>query len=152
MSNHDPSVPPENNEPNPKKPDRKKPERPTSNLFWIFLIGGTVLMVAYSIMGDRIRGEEVEFSEFRRNVRENVLDSSNVHNLEIQPGYIIYQDQPDKKSGEASDSETPTKYFYVPIVGVSGETLDDLTDELYDRKIEFKYTKPISELQQMMVF
>ncbi|MBD3675172.1 MAG: ATP-dependent metallopeptidase FtsH/Yme1/Tma family protein [Planctomycetaceae bacterium] len=152
MSNQDPTSSPENNDPSPRKPDKRKPERPSSNLFWIFLIGGTVLMVGYSLFGNRMSGEEVEFSQFRRDIRENVLDASNVHNLVIQPGYITYQDQPVKKSGESSEAEAPTNYYYVPILGVSDETLDDLTDELYDRGINYKYTKPVSELQQAMVF
>lgn len=107
-------------------------------------------MLVYSFVNTRTRGEEITFSKFKRELRDNVLDGSNVYQLKINPGYITYQDHPDAKSGETSDTDTPTKYFYVPTVGVSDESLDELTDDLYARKIEYEFTKPPTELQQMM--
>jgi len=96
MSKQAPPSPPDGDETPPRKsPDSRKPERSSSNLFWMFLIGGTVLMLVYSFFGSRMRGEEIKFSEFRRKVMDNVLDESNVYNLVIRPGYITYQDQPE---------------------------------------------------------
>jgi len=104
MSNQDPSLPPDKKDPSSRNQDGKKSERPSSNLFWLFLLGGTVLMLVYSFVNTRTRGEEITFSKFKRELRDNVLDGSNVYQLKINPGYITYQDHPDAKSGETSDT------------------------------------------------
>jgi cell division protease FtsH len=150
MPKQDPSQTPDQNDSSSRKRDDKKSERPSSNLFWMFLLGGTVLMLVFSYVNTRTRGEEMTFSKFKRELRENVLDSSNVYQLKINPGYITYQDHPEVEAGKTSDAETPTKYFYVPTVGVSDESIDELTDDLYARQIEYEFTKPPSELKQMM--
>jgi len=133
-----------------KNPDGRKPERPSNNLFWMFLLGGTVLMLLYSLLGNRMSGEKIDVGKFERQIESGTLDKTNIYNLKFRGGYITYQDQPEAESGQKAKSQPKTKSFYVPIVGMSDDRKKEIEDKLAARGIDAGYMEPTSELHQVV--
>lgn len=153
MTNSNDPTPPDGGDQMPRKsPDGRKPERPSGNYLWMFLLGGTVIALLWSIFKGNMRGDEIQFSEFQQKVLDGTFDQTNMYNLKFQNGYITFQDQPELKSGETSKAETPTKYYYVPIVGITEQQESEFVDELKLRGIKYGYPKPTSEWQQLGTF
>jgi cell division protease FtsH len=153
MTNSNQPTPPDGGDQTPRKNnDGRKPERPSSNLFWMFLLGGTVLMLLYSFFNSRMRGERIEAGEFERKIDAGTLDKTNVYNLKFRGGYITFQDQPESDGGQQAKSQTKTNHFYVPIVGMSDEKKKVIEDKLSSRGIDVGYMDPPNEWQQLVTF
>src|SRR4051812_15611915 len=112
MSDSPPPKPPQPE--SPKEPSGKSPRRtdrtPSTNvLIWVAI--GAVVLVGLYFVADTRGGQRKSLSEFERDVRNNKLTPENVYKLTIHPGYVRYQDQPEKTS---ADDKRQAQTYTIP--------------------------------------
>ncbi|MGH7129660.1 MAG: AAA family ATPase, partial [Planctomycetaceae bacterium] len=145
---------PDNNEPG-RKPARRPDRQPSSNLFWYLVIGAVLTAFAFVIWGEQWQGEELKYSEFLVGLERKQpgepgsgrFDSSNVHELIIDTGYITFQDRP-----QNAGSEKPVTKYRIPALNLDGESKAKLEELLRSRSIEFNYATPTPPWQQLAVY
>ena len=147
-------TPPQDQRPAPKRPkqsDNRRPERPqSSNLFWYMVIGLIFAFIAFTMVGQQRKGEELKFSQFLQGIEDGIYTPENVHEAVVSQGEIKFQDKPTPESA-AEPSQTP-QYFYVPTVGISPEQHAVLTERMSQKGIEYTGERPPSEWQSLAYF
>ncbi len=155
----------------PRSKNKKKTgrsDKPTgSSLTFYVMLGVVVLAVLASIYQNESRGVDLPFGEFFAGVEDGTYTPDNVFELTISPGYIAFVDQPragSRKpvSGGSSEAEVPAadqapspaegtgetkavRRFMVPIVGLTDESISELTTLLREKKIPVNGSRPATE-------
>ncbi|MFM7923380.1 MAG: hypothetical protein ACKPJJ_24425, partial [Planctomycetaceae bacterium] len=90
------------NQNNPKSP--RKDRSQSGGGFWYLLVAGMLAAVLFSVVTRGYKGDKVEYSEFVRQVREQILKKENLNELKITDAWMTWQDQPKEavSSGKAA--------------------------------------------------
>ena len=125
------------------QPQKNRPDRSQgNNLIWYVLIVAVVALLASSYFAQKMGATEVSFYDFKTQLLDKKLNSSNVHNLVIGSGFITYQDQPE--NAPAVEGKLGPKKYAVPYSTLHDLTRD-LTPILEKEKIPYSAEKPPSE-------
>src|SRR5690606_17154169 len=152
MSNPESSSPePPESSPPPGRPrgreGRKPDKNQSSNLFLYLVIGIVLAFFAFSFVGDRRKGDRIEFSEFLDGLASGKWDKTSVHELIIGRKYVTFQDQPSKSSEGGEGTSATIRYYHVPIYSMGDEDRGELRQRLTEKGIKFGYEEPPPEWQ-----
>ncbi|MCA9047217.1 MAG: ATP-dependent zinc metalloprotease FtsH [Planctomycetaceae bacterium] len=102
------------------------------NGLWYLLVFGVIGVLIFSTMSQQRSGERMSLTEFRRQVREDILHPGVVHELVIGPTQMTWQDKPaeDVRKGATA------KRHYVGLWGIGDTAINDLLVLLEDKGIE----------------
>ncbi len=160
--------------PTPDKPSgslgRRKSTRSEKpgggSITFYVMLGIVVLAVLASIYQNDSRGVELPFGEFFAGVEKGRFTPRNVFDLTISPAYITFVDQPSSGTGsnrptsgigelpQGTDAGTsrkkntgdaPTTRYLVPIVGLTDESISELTTLLRQHEIPVSGSRPATE-------
>lgn len=146
--------------PSPETPrPGKRNEKGGGAAFWYLLIGGIVLILAFSWLRDQTLAKEMSFGEFVRGVENGTYNSQNVHQLKISQQFISFQDRPEGgKETAAPATDLPQgglpqggeaaprgQRYRIPIGGIADQKLSNLTDMLDQHGIDYSGSSPETE-------
>ncbi len=165
------STPPDDSpDDNTKKSPKEKNGGAT---FWYLLIGGIVMILAWSWVMDQNIATDISFGQLISKLKSGELDKDNVFELRLGYQYVTFQDHPkknkDDKEGTLSDlGKTPaketratettteeksketeekvvTKKFRVPVGGIADDDRAGLTTLLEEKGIDYNGAAPQTE-------
>ncbi|RMG32822.1 MAG: ATP-dependent metallopeptidase FtsH/Yme1/Tma family protein [Planctomycetota bacterium] len=93
------------------------------------------------------KGTKLTFGKFREALQSGQLNRTNMYSVRIGDGYIRFQDRPAVGSGRSSGE---VRSFYVPIVDIAETDLNEITDLLKQRGVQYEYAEPPSEWQGLI--
>lgn len=115
-----------------------KPETPAFNRLILSLLFGAVVFLAfYPLINGASRYTRLGFSEFESGIQSGVYNPTNVHELIIGIGAIVFQDQPLPKDGSALEV-TPRVYRVAAASMGENERLA-FASLLREHKIKYRY-------------
>lgn len=136
------------NQNNPKSP--RKDRSQSGGGFWYLLVAGMLAAVLFSVVTRGYKGDKVEYSEFVRQVREQILKKENLNELKITDAWMTWQDQP--KEAVSSGKAALVRRYYTPLLSASEQTRNELCILLDEAGIRYGFSEPAPEWQQMLPF
>ena len=154
------STPPEES---PKEtPPKKSGEKGSGNTFWYLLVGGIVMILAWSWVKEQSQASNVSFGKLVSGLKSDEYNEDNVFELRMGYQYVTFQDQPldsdikDSLSGKSPneskstnskpDEEKPVvKRFRVPVGGIADQDRAALTTLLEEKNIDYNGAAPKTE-------
>src|ERR1700693_702369 len=103
-SNSPAPKPPQNDPTREQRPGRRRMERSSTQIFLWAALAIAAIGCFYFFVSDQRSGKEMSLGEFEQHVEDGSLNSKNVIDLRINPGSIIFQDQPAKKPTKAGQT------------------------------------------------
>lgn len=86
------SIPPET--PSPESAKKTRTEKSSGTTFWYLLIGGIVLILAWSWVKEQTLASEVTFGQLISRLKSGEYNPTNVFELRLGLQYVTFQDQP----------------------------------------------------------
>jgi cell division protease FtsH len=145
-SNSPAPKPPQNDPTREQRPGRRRSERSSTQIFLWAALGIAAIGCFYFFVSDQRSGKEMSLGEFEQHVEDGSLNSKNVIDLRINPGSIVFQDQPAKKSTKAGQTGTEeakaVQRTIIPTYLMGSEKEAELTRQLKAKSIDFGYPAP----------
>lgn len=136
----DPKTPPPSDNNDPRR------ERNAGNGLWYLLVAGVIGVLIFSTLGQGSAGTELSLSKFKSEVVNGNLNSRSVHELELGPTQLRWQD----KSVEDVRKGAVAERFYVGIWGIGDDARAELQTLLDNHGIAFTGGQPPSEWSGIM--
>ncbi|MFY8059337.1 MAG: AAA family ATPase, partial [Planctomycetaceae bacterium] len=102
----------------------------------------------FSVVTRGYKGDKVEYSEFVRQVREQKLKKEQIWELKITDAWMTWQDEP--KAAVSSGKATLVRRYYTPLLSASEQTRNELCQLLDQAGIQYGFSEPAPEWQQML--
>jgi len=130
MSDSPQSPPQKSSDP---EPEPRKDRNLSGNGF--LLVAGLVLLAIFlfSSAGQVKNGDEMSLMEFKRQINSGELSARTIHELQIGPTEMAWQD----KSVKDVEKGGTAKRSYVGLWGIGDESINDLTRLLEEKEIDY---------------
>jgi len=133
------------------KSEPARPEHQKSGRFLLYtLITLALLTGVYSMFFGSSRVDTMSYSEFLTKLEDGTLDTANVNELQIGPGYVTFQDRPDPEPGETVESAP--EVTRVPIASMGDDVQKSLVDLLAEKDIQPDWSSDPGEWQMWVFF
>lgn len=139
---------------------KKSGEKGNGNTFWYLLVGGIVLILAWSWVKEQSLATEVSVGQLISGLKSGEYHSDNVFELRMGYQYVTFQDQPKaskdnenntgkESESQASDTKDAEKVvvnrYRVPVGGIADQDRAALTTLLEEKNIDYNGAAPQTE-------